>query len=151
MIITTNYSLETGMFCNGTLTCSGEFLNQNVPEGFSCLIGEYDHLSQKVDLETNQVVDYQPVAPSVNYEWNEVTKRWVYVPTDEDIARQVRQKRDALLTASDWVTLRAFRTGTPIPEAWATYQTALADLPLQEGFPREIIWPELPEQTTNKE
>lgn len=138
------YSPTSGLFFNVTIMCKDEDVILNTQGDQSCLVGEYDHLSQKVDLQTGMVVDYIPPQPSINHAYDEATKRWVYVPTDEDIARQVRSKRDQLFAASDWVTLRAFRTNTPIPQPWLAYQTALEDLPTQPGFPREIIWPTIP-------
>jgi hypothetical protein len=48
------------------------------------------------------------------------------------------------MAESDWVTLRALRTGQPIPSDWAAYMQALADLPQQPGFPESITWPTPP-------
>lgn len=53
----------------------------------------------------------------------------------------VRQKRSTLLKESDWLSIKAFDTGTPMPEAWATYRQALRDVPAQSGFPETIDWP----------
>ena len=67
--------------------------------------------------------------------------------TIEDIpmtAEEARAKRDKLLSDTDWTqTLDA-----PIDEdtkaAYRAYRQALRDIPEQEGFPLDIIWPELP-------
>lgn len=63
--------------------------------------------------------------------------------SDEELAASLRQRRDALLAESDWVSLRASETGQPVPSPWLTYRAALRDLPLQEGWPRAIAWPVL--------
>jgi hypothetical protein len=55
-----------------------------------------------------------------------------------------RVQRDALLRASDWVVLRAYERGEPVPAAWASYRQALRDVPSQEGFPDSVNWPEAP-------
>lgn len=137
------YTLATGLFTGVQLSCTEAFLDMNVPSGQSCVLGSHDWQRQKVD-SNGLVVDYQPPSPGPNYVWDVPTLAWVYVPTDEDLAFAARARRDNLLAASDWVTLRAFRTSTPIPTAWLNYQTALADLPTQPGFPRDIIWPTPP-------
>lgn len=67
--------------------------------------------------------------------------------TVEDIpmtAEEARAKRDKLLSDTDWTqTLDA-----PIDEttrtAYRVYRQALRDIPQQDGFPLDIIWPELP-------
>lgn len=43
--------------------------------------------------------------------------------------RRLRVHRDKLLAETDWVTMRAYSTNTPVPTEWATYQQALRDLP----------------------
>ena len=60
------------------------------------------------------------------------------------ITAQARAQRDKLLLDTDWTqTLDA-----PIDEdtkaAYRAYRQALRDIPAQDGFPRSIIWPELP-------
>ena len=43
--------------------------------------------------------------------------------------RLLRVHRDKLLAETDWVTMRAYSTNTPVPTEWATYQQELRDLP----------------------
>ncbi len=138
------YSKTTGLFTGTILNCPEPYLDQNIPEGQSCLLGLYDPLREKVDPLTGSVGDYQPPSPSVNHVWEEETKTWVYIKTEEDLAREARARRNQLLSEVDWVTLRAYRTNTSVPEPFATYQQALADIPTQAGFPRDIIWPTPP-------
>jgi hypothetical protein len=55
--------------------------------------------------------------------------------------KQVREFRDKLLIASDWTQV----ADAPVDQtAWATYRQALRDIPKQEGFPENVIWPERP-------
>lgn len=35
-----------------------------------------DHLSQRVEVETGAVIDYEPPRPSEEHEWNAQVKRW---------------------------------------------------------------------------
>ena len=55
----------------------------------------------------------------------------------------VRERRDTLLAESDWRVLPD--NPSPSPEAWKTYRQQLRDLPSQEGWPFNVVWPEKPE------
>jgi hypothetical protein len=145
MSIYSVYDRTTGVIAFAVLCKNGDRLQGIVPEGHGCILGDYDGLSQRVDVETFQVVDYQPRRPSENHQWNSQAKRWVYVKTDADIAAEVRQKRDQMFAAGDRAIIRAVRRGEPIPPAWAQYQQQLADIPQQAGFPRDVAWPVVPE------
>jgi len=65
-------------------------------------------------------------------------------PTIEQLATAARSDRDARLTASDWVTLRAYEIGEEVPSEWLRYRAALRDITLQSGFPQVIDWPQPP-------
>jgi len=59
----------------------------------------------------------------------------------EQEAEEVRTQRDALLKESDWTQV----ADAPVDQsAWANYRQALRDLPEQEGFPQEVVWPQKP-------
>lgn len=62
-------------------------------------------------------------------------------------ANDARRKRDELLKKSDWVVLRAYDQGNPVPAAWSTYRQQLRDVTSQSGFPNEIDWPQAPEES----
>jgi len=78
---------------------------------------------------------------------------WTQMKTAEQLAQEAheaavdsaRAKRNRLLADSDWVTIRATDTGTPVPAEWQTYRQALRDITEQTGFPENIEWPEKPE------
>jgi hypothetical protein len=56
-------------------------------------------------------------------------------------AHRVRTERNARLFASDWTQLA---DSTVDKDAWAVYRQALRDVPSQEGFPWNVIWPDQP-------
>lgn len=62
-----------------------------------------------------------------------------------ELTNSARTQRDALLGQTDWVVVRAYEEGKPIPPQWATYRQALRDVPQQVGFPDNIQWPTKPE------
>ena len=52
-----------------------------------------------------------------------------------------RNYRNELLSSSDWTQLQ----DSPVDSApWATYRQELRDIPQQEGFPYNVIWPTEP-------
>lgn len=69
-------------------------------------------------------------------------------PTEAELAAQVRAERDARIKAIRWRIERhkderdLSRTPTePLPPL-LEYVQALRDVPQQDGFPRDVVWPE---------
>ena len=90
--------------------------------------------------------DFSVIAEQINGAWVE---KWVATNASaEEIAertsnqeRNVRAERDRLLADCDWTQV----ANAPVDaSAWATYRQALRDVPLQNGFPHEVTWPEKP-------
>lgn len=72
--------------------------------------------------------------------------------TDEQLAERRRCERDAKLRATDKYLLPDFPGITPESlENIKMYREALRNVPEQAGFPRQIIWPEVPVFTKAKE
>ena len=67
---------------------------------------------------------------------------WAVTRKPEDIAaKNVRNKRNDLLAASDWTQL----PDSPVDrQAWAVYRQALRNLSNQPGFPYSVDWPVAP-------
>lgn len=72
------YRLDTGEIIGRRF--SGSDLEANTPQGCGAIAGSFDRLSQRVDLDTGQVVDYQPPQPDADHEWNAERRRWVKRP-----------------------------------------------------------------------
>ena len=68
---------------------------------------------------------------------------------DAKAAESVRTQRDKLLAESDWVTVKAVdqnaadNLGIQVPQVWLDYRQALRDITTQDGFPHNVIWPEV--------
>jgi hypothetical protein len=60
---------------------------------------------------------------------------------DAEQATSVRNSRTEMLKNSDWTQIA---DSTADKAAWATYRTALRNVPTQAGFPWTIEWPEVP-------
>ena len=143
------YDVATGALAPGAITCSAAQLAANTPPGHAAIAGRFDPLSQRVDLATGQVVDWQPPAPADDelrtWAWDAVTRRWVASPTELALANAARTERDARLAACDWITVRALELAEPAPPDWLAYRQALRDVPDQPGFPTAIEWPTAPD------
>ncbi|MEN9893948.1 MAG: hypothetical protein RLY78_4243 [Pseudomonadota bacterium] len=143
------YSLATGAFTGMSFATPDDEVDANVPEGCGAILADLvtDVQSQRVDLATGQVIDWQPPQPEGDVYraavWDAAVRRWVWTDTPAAAVRDALARRAAELAASDWVTLRAIDTGIPVPAAWAAYRQALRDLPAQPGWP-DVIWPDEP-------
>tara|TARA_B100001778_G_scaffold158783_1_gene130519 strand:- start:1246 stop:1743 length:498 start_codon:yes stop_codon:yes gene_type:complete len=60
---------------------------------------------------------------------------------DASVAASARTERNTKLANTDWTQLA---DSSADATAWATYRTALRDLPTAEGFPHNITWPTEP-------
>ena len=66
------------------------------------------------------------------------------VPTDEEIASQVRSDRNFLLAESDWTQMPDSALSDSKKKEWIAYRKSLRDIPSQSGFPKTITWPTMP-------
>lgn len=75
------YDLTTGLFTRQRLVTSDDaLLAANTPAGCGAHAGAVDPDSQRVDLATGELVDWQPPQPSVDHEWNTDSRRWELTP-----------------------------------------------------------------------
>lgn len=101
------YRLDDGVFTGTAYTGAQELLQRNVPAGCGFMLGTFDHLSQRVDPETGEVLDWQPPKPDDTdlhtHTWDEEVKRWVRTPTlrslKNDRLRPVQRRIEALEVA----------------------------------------------------
>lgn len=65
----------------------------------------------------------------------------------QKLTREARAKRDNLLkeTVDSVNPMRWEALTDEQKDAWRAYRQALLDVPQQEGFPTNIIWPNIPE------
>jgi len=60
--------------------------------------------------------------------------------------KELREERNKRLAKCDWVAIRAFTTGTPVPDEWKAYMQALRDLPANTEDPVNPVWPVHPDE-----
>ena len=63
----------------------------------------------------------------------------------QEAKEQARAKRDALLSACDYFVMVDYPASEEDKASVVLYRQALRDVPQQEGFPFDIVWPEKPE------
>lgn len=62
---------------------------------------------------------------------------------EENAGLYAREMRNRLLAETDWT--QGVDVPSAIKDVYAEYRQALRDVPSQEGFPQNIIWPTKPE------
>ena len=62
----------------------------------------------------------------------------------EDAEKSVRAKRDSLISETDYLLASDYPISAEDLEAVKVYRQALRDVPQQEGFPCDVVWPDLP-------
>jgi hypothetical protein len=89
------------------------------------------------DALTEELKETLPV--QTDSQW---VQAWTVTRKPEDIAaKNVRNKRNDLLSASDWTQL----PDSPVDrQAWSVYRQALRDITSQSGFPFSVVWPTQP-------
>lgn len=119
------YDTTTGYVIK-TITCTERMVQLNTKEGQAYIEG-------RVSEPNKMVVD------------GEIIDR----PKSEDELRreaigQVLTRRSVALVSSDWTQIGDVPLNNK--EAWATYRQALRDIPEQEGYPFNVVWPTEPSQ-----
>lgn len=65
-------------------------------------------------------------------------------PTNEELAIIVRSTRDAKLSATDYLLTSDYPISEENLEEVKVYRQALRDITEQPGFPKDVIWPDVP-------
>lgn len=102
---------------------------------------------QNEDGETRYTaIEYSAQVNANKFELTEEFKNHLIQKEAGIEAAKVRAKRGELLAESDREVLPD-RNNAQSEEytAWAEYRQALRDIPEQEGFPYDIVWPAKPE------
>ena len=62
----------------------------------------------------------------------------------EEAEKSVRAKRDSLISETDYLLASDYPISAKDLETVKVYRQALRDVPQQEGFPFDVVWPDLP-------
>lgn len=88
-------------------------------------------------LIINNQLTTRPAKPSDNHFW--IDGQWQVDLIG--LAEKIRAQRDVLLTETDWVVSKAYETQTVVPQEWVQYRQALRDIPQQNQFPADVVFP----------
>ena len=72
----------------------------------------------------------------------DVAAKKLQVPTNDELALNIRMQRNELLQKSDYTQLVDVTVANALE--WKVYRKALRDITTQPGFPTSINWPEPP-------
>lgn len=99
-------------------------------------------------IVTEEYTEQEMVTEQEPYGVMTVTK-WIAgelpEPDVSDLELSVRAERDRLLLETDWTQVLDAPISAECREAFRMYRQALRDVPQQENFPRDVIWPVKPE------
>ena len=72
--------------------------------------------------------------------WKHTNGTWEEY-TQADKAQDIRQERDALLSATDYRMMPDYPMSELCRENLKLYRQLLRDIPEQPGFPNSVVWP----------
>jgi hypothetical protein len=109
------YDETTGVFSGHQFTGHESTLGLNAPPGHKAAEGRHDPLSKRIDVETGELVEYQPLQPSQDHVWDDATKRWRLSDHAQAKAAQraAAVARIAILTESQHQYVRQHCLGDP--------------------------------------
>jgi len=106
------YRVETGEVLSMRLCCSEQALTANTPRGCAPIEGEFDHLTQRVDVKTGSVSTFVPAQPDEDHEWVEPKQgrpgRWV-LSQAAHARRAAAAEATKSVASEEQTTLRAMR------------------------------------------
>jgi hypothetical protein len=110
------------------------------------MLREYD--VYPVTVQTNPEINTD-THYSKQSEFYQVDDKWFvqYYPEQlplNQAEKNIREKRNKILTESDWIIVSSYEQQVSVPEIWIEYRQNLRDLPQQDGFPYDVTWPESP-------
>lgn len=65
-------------------------------------------------------------------------------PTNAELAERIRNKRNILISETDFYLISDYPIDAKNLEELKVYRQALRDIPEQSGFPKDVIWPDVP-------
>jgi hypothetical protein len=145
------YDPGTGVFTGSSFVGPARMLAANTPPAvsvFDATTTSVDPQSQRVDVVSGELIDYQPPKPDdqggeCNWQWDASSRRWASTLTDVYYWRMIRAERTRFLAQCDYLVLRAQERGEEVGLEWVQYRQALRDITTQAD-PMNIVWPTKP-------
>lgn len=122
------YKSDSVTFAQGTA-------NPNVNYVLDGVLKEYT--PEEILLKSNN--------PGLGFKWIAKNRVWVDVNARELTENVVKEKRNQLLSESDWTQIPNNPLTVEQQTNWATYRQQLRDITIQSGYPFNIVWPTKPQ------
>lgn len=113
------------------------------------ILGEYGSTSP--NTSPNTFSKYSELAQWCNSNNAMIVDRGDYyeavpipAPTEEELARDVRDTRNAKLSETDYLVASDYHISEKNLAEIKIYRQALRDITEQAGFPESVIWPDVP-------
>lgn len=129
-----------------------KFEIQNISDN-KCNVIFYDNITEEQSEDEKVIYTYNIYNLEVEYrnglsdsiesnfeKWLEAAKKEDY----NNVANEVRKQRDKLLAETDWTQMADTALATSDKEKYKIYRQALRDIPEQEGFPYDVVFPAKP-------
>ena len=118
---------------------AGEYQFDNPPENYFFTAIDYDkfvapYVAQWEEEKARQDAEKARLEAEELAEYNKI----------ENVEARARERRNELLSATDYMLMPDYPLSDAQRTAWSAYRQALRDLPEQEGWPMNIVWPEEP-------
>lgn len=131
-------------------------------ENGKCTVLFFDNIkkvntNKNTDLETEKVTKYIYDMYSIDINSRENIEQiitdnydgWLSFAKDcecEKLSTEIRNKRDELLSKTDWTQMADSVLSDDEKEKYKTYRQILRDIPDQKGFPYEVVFPPTPNE-----
>lgn len=126
----------------------------------SCIVkkddGYYiDDILLAAPVEGTELVDSHTICPwYVPYAWTYVDGVWTIIDQERyeqgscrswgEALPSIQEKRNSLLTASDWVVTYCTENGLAYPNDWKAYRQELRDITNTMVDPTKLVFPDAP-------
>lgn len=143
--VPSNYSINQLKIDNPNVSFP-EYMSDELLEQFSVYKIHLEDMPDTNDAEQIAEQEDSPILENGKWVLKFSVRNKTQAEKDEYgllLSSQVRNKRNRMLSNSDWTQLADY-SGSDKAD-WATYRQALRDIPSQAGFPHTITWPSEPE------
>ena len=120
---------------NGTVSI---LFTENVEEVLPSEDTTYEYDQYRIEI---------PYRDTLNADIEGNYDKWLKFAKDKEydvIGNEIRAERNHLLALCDWAQNADSPLDSDQKSAWAAYRQALRDVPEQQGFPYDVIWPTQP-------
>lgn len=125
------------------------FIIENIRNG-KCVVYFFENVEEVQDEEISYKYDLYRIEVTYRDNLQETIEnnyeKWLAFAKDSDYERaaaEVRKRRDELLNTTDWTQMRDNSLSKEEMKKYQAYRQTLRDIPQQEGFPYDVVFPKI--------